>query len=169
MIVFGVLPKFEVNNDFVIAENYKVYPKKLFEHFDFTLLHVLNISSKFSSREISPKLYNFLQTVPLEIWNHYTLFYESPTLIKLREITSNDCMPSKMEIKSEGLEGIKCLAGKYEIIVDEHSIFEKEKFENIQKIYSDIEAKKNGKSSLKKKLVFDMRFNRRILVKAESF
>jgi len=142
--ICGCLPKFVVNQNFIIAENCKVFPKEYFEQFDNSKLKELTVSPKYCKGEIPECFYQFLQKIPSPIWEEYTINYEKPTFIKLSGIVK-----------------------KFEIIVDEKAVFDKTKLTKLEDIYQDVENRKLLKKSLKsgtKKLAFDLRFDNRILV-----
>lgn len=147
LTVVGVKPSFILGVDRVIAENRKIYPKKSFERYNFSKLRKITFSLNYCCQEISTNLYQFLQKIPPKLWDRYTITCEKPTLIRLQDLVRN-----------------------WEIIVDEKNIFDLDKMKQLELVAEDIDLKKSLTRRRKReaRLVFDLRFDKRILVKSRD-
>ena len=149
IIVKGMKPHYFVGEKFVLCEDQKLYSAQDFELYDCSKLKRFSISSPCLGKKISDDFYQFLKKVSIQIWDKYNMTYEKPTLIRLRQFNN-----------------------EYEIIIDEKNIFDSHKIQKVEEILSDVKTNKYFRTTRRGKkvkiLMFDLRFNNRVLVKTQG-
>lgn len=148
MLIEGVEPYCKVNDKFVLGNKHRLFPFGDFEN--YKLDHICNVwlSEKLINQKLDVGVYNFVRHIPCDMWQNFEIRYLKPTHIELL---------ARRPI-------CKCL-----VIADEKSFFDKRKLEMIGMIFEDMRYRgfvtEKILNAQRHRLVFDLRFGERILVK----
>lgn len=140
----GVRPVFMVNNTYVVAENHHLYEENMFSDYCLHDLPNFKLAEPYCKQVLDGELYSLLHAIDSNFWQDFNLEYQGPFSVLVRpKQTIDDWM----------------------IIADHKSLFDQEKFKSIKMIQADLVATKKLQDHKKYRLVFDVRFNKRIITK----
>lgn len=140
----GVTPMFMVNHTFVVGENRQLYEGTMFENFPTSTLPLIMVNQRYASSHLDQEVYELLCSLNSNFWQNFTLNYQGPHEIIIRQKQS-----------SKNLK----------IITDHESLFDQEKFAQINTIQQNLISTKKLPETQNYELVFDLRFKKRIVTK----
>jgi hypothetical protein len=145
LTVVGVKPLAVINNDFVVGNKRRLFPKSFFQLVDLASLKSIEVKECFCQERLSEEVYEFLQKIPNYILSRYNVSYEGRHKILLRDSLSKR---------------------KRVIIADRKSLHGEVKLREIDRIEGDyLEVRKErGFLRTPKLITYDVRFKNRIYV-----
>lgn len=148
IIVEGAMPRFVVNDHFVIGSGRSLLTASDFQDFNLDQLPHVTVASMWCSQKLAVQAYDFIQKVPYDMWNQFAISFNNPSSITL--VPEKSACPCK-------------------IVVDAASCFDAHKFEKINVVFNDLVKKELITSRLvaskECNILFDIRFDNRIYVK----
>ena len=145
--VYGIDPKYLINNKFVLGNKKRLFQKDQFGEFEKEKFVELNIDNKFLGEKLDLNVYDFLnKTYKSDCWKKFRVAYLDKSRI---EMLSNDSL-------------------QYLIKTDELNFDNNEKQNFVDLIYLDLmeEMLKNPKKYKNKVFVFDLRFRDKIFLRS---
>lgn len=146
--VQGAMPRFVVNDHFVIGSGRRLLAASDFQDFNLDQLPHIAVANIWCGPKLALPAYDFVQKVPHEMWNQFTISFDNPSSITL--------VPDKSA----------CLC---KIVADTDSCFDANKFEKINVAFNDLIKKElitpRLVASKECNILFDIRFDNRIYVK----
>lgn len=146
--LYGTTPKVIVNENFILGDKRRLFALSDFQDFDCAQLPCISIASAWCEKKLAKQAYDFVQRVPISMWNRFKILFTSPEVIILTP-TQNAC--------------------PFKIIADVHTFFNENKFEQVNSVFNDLIKKEQITqrmlASKECNVVFDVRFDNRVYVK----
>lgn len=146
--VQGAIPRYVVNDHFVIGSGRNLLSASDFQDFNLAQLPHVTVANLWCSQKLAPSVYNFIQKVPHDMWNKFKISFNNPSSIIL--------IPEKSV----------CLC---KIVADVDSSLDDNKLEKINVAFNDLIKKElitpRLVASKECNILFDIRFDNRIYVK----
>lgn len=142
--IYGITPKYLINNKFVLGNKKRLFDKDKFNNFDNNRFMKINIAQHFLGEKLDFNLYDFLNKISKsDCWNKFEVSYFDSTKI---EMLSKDFLP------------------EYLVRVDKKNFDNTEKLGFVNSIYDDLvkELEQNPRKYRNKFFAFDLRFGDRI-------
>jgi len=144
----GTIPRFVVNDHFVIGSGRSLLAASDFQDFNLDQLPHISVASMWCSQKLAVSAYDFVQKVPHDMWDRFAISFNNSSSIMLTPEKS--VCPCK-------------------IIADADSCFDANKLEKINVAFNDLLKKElitpRLVASKECNILFDIRFDNRIYVK----
>jgi hypothetical protein len=132
-----------MNKDYIIGNKRRLFSKADFDKYDGLLFKDVHINKTFYDQKLALSVYGLLQRIPNDVYRDYKIIYKQPTDIMLIPKDTNR---------------------KYRVVVDEKTLFDKNKRLALPKVEADVRKKDKETKRKRGMLTFDIRFKKRILV-----
>ena len=146
--IIGTTPYCIVNNHHVLGDKKRLFSKSFFQDAHLETLPNITIHQPIESDDVSTQVYNFVHKISPETWQQFTISYHSQSTIEL--------IPRQSICKCR-------------IITDQTTFFQKNKFNALSAIFSDLcQQGLITKRMLKSQtipLAFDFRIKDQIIIK----
>lgn len=145
LVVEGTRPLCVVNDIFVLGEKRRLFPTVFFTDQSCKSLPLVSLHFSFCGIKVPRYVHRFLQNVPKAYWERYKISYHDRDRITLKD---KECsLP-------------------VDFVVNEHVFFDEKKLNQARCLYDDVlRRKKLTRSTRKRKVIYDLRFNNRIYAK----